>query len=31
MCEETQDLLVLEEGVEAGVVQGCCSSGTARV
>ena len=29
MSEENHDLLVLEEGQEAGVVQSCCSSGSA--
>lgn len=26
-----EDLLVLEEGVEAGVVQTCCSSNSAKL
>lgn len=30
MCEDS-DLLVLEEGVAAGVVQACCTAGTAKV
>lgn len=28
---EENDLLVLDEGVEAGVVQTCCTAGTAKV
>ncbi len=31
MREENKELLVLEEGVESGVVQACCSSNTAAV
>lgn len=30
MREENQDLLVLEEGVEAGVVQTCCTSNSGK-
>lgn len=30
MLEENQDLMVLEEGVESGVVQVCCTSNTMR-
>ena len=25
-----EELVILEEGVEAGIVQGCCSGNTAR-
>ena len=31
MREENQDLLVLEEGVESGVVQACCASNTTSI
>ena len=31
MSKAHEDLLVLQEGVESGVVQACCSSATANV
>ena len=31
MSEVNDDLVVLEEGVESGVVQTCCSTGSAKV
>ena len=31
MREESNDLMVLEEGVEAGVVQACCTTGATKV
>ncbi len=31
MSEVNQDLLVLEEGVKAGIVRGCCTSGPAKI
>lgn len=30
MREEYQELVVLEEGVESGVVQACCTSSTSK-
>lgn len=30
MHEENQELLVLEAGVEAGVVRACCTTGPAK-
>lgn len=31
MREENQDLVVLEEGVNSGVVQACCTANTAKL
>lgn len=31
MREENQDLQVLEEGAESGVVQACCTSNSGKV
>ena len=31
MREENNDLMVLEEGVEVGVVQACCTTGPAKL
>lgn len=31
MQEENQDLQVLEEGAESGVVQACCTSGSGKL
>lgn len=31
MREENNDLMVLEEGVEAGVVQACCTGNMAKL
>ncbi len=30
MLEVNQDMVVLEEGVESGVVQACCTSNSSR-
>jgi hypothetical protein len=30
MNEENQDMQVLDEGVEAGVVMGCCTAGPSK-
>ncbi len=31
MCTTNEEMLVLEEGIEAGVVRACCTSGSAKV